>query len=46
MPASALMVPAVDVRGVSRHFDGGGHTVYAVRDVSLTVVPGELLAIV
>lgn len=39
-------VPAVEVRGVSRHFDGGGHTVYAVRDVSLTVPPGELLAIV
>lgn len=38
--------PAVEVRGVSRHFDGGGHTVYAVRDVSLTVPPGELLAIV
>ena len=37
---------AVEVRGVSRHFDGGGHTVYAVRDVSLTVPPGELLAIV
>ncbi len=38
--------PAVEVRGVSRHFDGGGHTVYAVREVSLTVPPGELLAIV
>ncbi len=38
--------PTVEVRGVSRHFDGGGHTVYAVRDVSLTVPPGELLAIV
>lgn len=38
--------PAVEVRGVSRHFDGGGHTVYAVQDVSLTIAPGELLAIV
>lgn len=38
--------PAVEVRGVSRHFDGGGHRVYAVRDVSLTVAPGELVAIV
>ncbi|RJQ07724.1 MAG: ABC transporter ATP-binding protein [Dehalococcoidia bacterium] len=38
--------PAVEVCGVSRHFDGGGHTVYAVRDVSLTVLSGELLAIV
>ena len=38
--------PAVEARGVSRHFDGGGHTVYAVRDVSLTVAPGELVAIV
>ncbi len=40
------LTPAVEVRGVSRHFDGGGHTVYAVREVSLTVPPGELLAIV
>lgn len=46
MPAPSATAPAVDVRGVSRHFDGGGHTVYAVRDVSLTVAPGELLAIV
>lgn len=46
MPATTSMVPAVDARGVSRHFDGGGHTVYAVRDVSLSVAPGELLAIV
>ena len=38
--------PAVEICGVSRHFDGGGHTVYAVRDVSLTVAPGELFAIV
>lgn len=38
--------PAVEVRGVSRRFQGGGHTVYAVRDVSLTVAPGELLAVV
>ena len=38
--------PAVEVRGVSRAFTGGGHTVYAVQDVSLTVARGELLAIV
>jgi putative ABC transport system ATP-binding protein len=37
--------PTVDVRGVSRAFTGGGHTVYAVQDVSLTVERGELLAI-
>ncbi len=46
MPAPSAAAPAVEVRGVSRHFDGGGHTVYAVREVSLTVAPGELLAIV
>lgn len=46
MAPSDETTPAVEVRGVSRHFDGGGHTVYAVRDVSLTVAPGELLAIV
>ena len=46
MTAYQADAPAVEVRGVSRHFDGGGHTVYAVRDVSLTVAPGELLAIV
>jgi len=46
MPAPPATVPAVEVRGVSRHFAGGGHTVYAVREVSLTVAPGELLAIV
>ena len=46
MTRQAVATPAVEVRGVSRHFDGGGHTVYAVRDVSLTVAPGELLAIV
>ena len=46
MTTTTTGTPAVEVRGVSRHFDGGGHTVYAVRDVSLTVAPGELLAIV
>lgn len=46
MPAPPAAAPAVEVRGVSRHFDGGGHTVYAVREVSLTVAPGELLAVV
>ncbi len=45
-PVPEASSPAVEVRGVSRHFDGGGHRVYAVRDVSLTVAPGELLAIV
>jgi len=43
---TATPPPAVEVRHVTRRFDGGGHTVYAVRDVSLTVAHGELLAIV
>ena len=37
---------AVEVHHVSRAFTGGGHTVYAVREVSLTIPKGQLLAIV
>jgi putative ABC transport system ATP-binding protein len=44
--ARAPEPPAVEVRNVSRSFSGGGHTVRAVQDVSLTVERGELLAII
>jgi len=38
--------PAVDIRGLQITFDTDGGAVTAVRDVDLTVAPGEVLAIV
>ncbi|GIW13965.1 MAG: hypothetical protein KatS3mg062_1404 [Tepidiforma sp.] len=37
---------AVELRSVSRNFRAGGEEVWAVRDVSLEVKPGEFLALV
>ena len=37
---------AVDLRNVSRRFDLGSEEVWAVRDVSLSVEPGEFLALI
>jgi ABC-type lipoprotein export system ATPase subunit len=37
---------AVSLQGVSRKFRAGGEDLWAVRDVSLTVRPGEFLALV
>ena len=37
---------SIELRGVSRRFDRGAAEVWAVRDVSLTVAPGEMLALV
>ena len=37
---------AVQATGVSRRFERGADEVWAVRDVSLTVRPGEVLALV
>ena len=38
--------PIVDLRGVSRCFRLGGEDIWAVRDVSLQVAPGEFVALV
>jgi putative ABC transport system ATP-binding protein len=40
------MEPLIDMRGVSRRYQMGEETVLALDDVSLRIVPGELLAIV
>jgi len=42
----AAKEPAVDIRGLQITFDTDGGAVDAVRDVDLTVAPGEVLAIV
>jgi putative ABC transport system ATP-binding protein len=39
-------VPMVEVRGVHRTYGSGPAAVHALRDVSLTVAPGELVALV
>jgi putative ABC transport system ATP-binding protein len=40
------MEPLIDMRGVSRRYQMGEETVLALDDVSLRIIPGELLAIV
>ncbi len=42
----ATTEPAVDIRGLQIRFDTDGGAVTAVRDVDLSVAPGEVLAIV
>ncbi len=38
--------PLVEVRGVTRTYDGGASTVHALRDVSFDVASGEMVAVV
>ena len=45
-PRSAIYEPMVAVQGVSRTFGAGAAAVHAVQDVSFTVRPGELVALV
>ncbi len=45
-PRSAIDEPMVAVQGVSRTFGAGAAAVHAVQDVSFTVRPGELVALV
>ena len=45
-PAAATHEPMVRVEGLCRAFGSGAAAVHAVRDVSFTVQPGELVALV
>ncbi|MDQ7772149.1 MAG: ABC transporter permease [Elusimicrobiales bacterium] len=40
------MAPLIDIRGVSKTYATGSFTVRALRDVSITVEPGEFVALV
>jgi putative ABC transport system ATP-binding protein len=44
--SEALVTPLVRVENVSRHFEVGGETIHALRDVSFGVDPGEFVAII
>lgn len=51
VPAASAQAPRsretlLDVRGVTKSFDGGGQRLTAVRDISLTVGRGEVVSIV
>ncbi|WP_237496558.1 ABC transporter ATP-binding protein [Modestobacter sp. L9-4] len=46
MTGVPVEVPMVEVRGVHRTYGSGPAAVHALRDVSLTVAPGELVALV
>lgn len=45
-PATPRIEPVLDAQGLHRFFRRGGEEVAALRDVSVTLLPGELVAVV
>ncbi|MDB4879572.1 MAG: macrolide transporter ATP-binding protein [Gemmatimonadetes bacterium] len=43
--AAEAVKPVIEIRGVMKVYDTGGNRVYALRGVDLTVLPGDMIAI-
>lgn len=46
LPAAVPQQPLLRATGMSKHFEGQGHVVRAVQDVSIELAPGEVLGLV
>ncbi len=45
-PAPVAATPLIELAAVSRRYEMGGETIYALRDISFSVARGEYVAIV